>query len=136
MLIELRTPKDASLVVVHWSKFGTHRLYIDTPDGEHVGWVDLKTGRRSLAMPLLAHEFEVAVNAAEQARIVDLVRSERAVRIAEDEVQPAVMRHAYRGKAAYSRWELGPCGNRLIAEDDPLVSEDPHRAYLNAVSVR
>ncbi len=53
------------LVVVLWSMFGARRLYVDTPDRRHVGWVDLNTGHRSLVMTELADAFDAAVAEAE-----------------------------------------------------------------------
>jgi hypothetical protein len=52
---------DGSLVVVTWSNWGKHRLCVNTVDGDQVGWVDLDTGERSLAMPGLASEFDAAI---------------------------------------------------------------------------
>jgi hypothetical protein len=49
------------LVVVLWSMFGARRLYVDTADRRHVGWVDLNTGHRSLVMPELESAFDAAV---------------------------------------------------------------------------
>jgi len=142
-LSEHPTPLNAPLVVVHWSKFGTHRLYVDTADGQHVGWVDLKTGRRSIAFPEFAPAFEIAVTEAETARAAELAQDERRqqleVCVSDDQADepPTLMRHAYRGKAAYSSWELGPSGNRLMAEEPrQLVLVDPRSAYLNAVGAR
>ena len=139
---DLSYAKNAPLVVVPWSKFGTRRLYVDTADGRHVGWVDLKTGRRSLAIPGLAQAFDVAVTEAEAALAADHTQKWRGDLLevcgADNPAdgEPALMRHAYRGKCAYSSWELGPGGNRLVAEDlDQLVSVDPHWAYLGSTFV-
>jgi hypothetical protein len=176
-LSEPSDAKNAPLRVVPWSKFGTHRLYVNTADGQQVGWVDLKTGHRSLAMPELASAFEIAVTAAEdtqteaadsdtprsaieqaielaliaglaslQAREsmpADLAESRPAkhleVRIAPDneaDERPALMRHAYRGKFAYSSWDVGARGKRLVADElDRPVSLDPRWAYLNSTSI-
>jgi len=54
---------DQSLVVVPLSKWGKHRLYVNTADGAQVGWVDLDTGERSLVILELAFEFEAAIQA-------------------------------------------------------------------------
>ena len=67
LLSEPSFAMNAPLVVVPWSKFGTRRLYVSTRAGKHVGWVDLKTGSRSLAMPALASAFDIAVSEAEDA---------------------------------------------------------------------
>ncbi len=52
---------DQSLVVVPLSNWGKHRLYVNTADGQQVGWVDLDTGERSLVILELAFEFEAAI---------------------------------------------------------------------------
>jgi hypothetical protein len=52
---------DQSLVVVPLSNWGKRRLYVNTADGEQVGWVDLDTGERSLVILELAFEFEAAI---------------------------------------------------------------------------
>ncbi len=52
---------DGPLVVVPWSKWGKRRLYVSTADGDRVGWVDLDTGERSLAVSGRASEFEAAI---------------------------------------------------------------------------
>jgi hypothetical protein len=52
---------DKPLSVVALSMWGKRRLYVNTADEEQVGWVDLDTGERSLAMPGLASEFEAAI---------------------------------------------------------------------------
>jgi hypothetical protein len=67
MLTEPSDAMNAQLVVVPWSHFGTHRLYVHTADGRLVGWVDEKTGHRSLAMPEFASAFKVAVPGTEDA---------------------------------------------------------------------
>ena len=53
--------RDQSLVVVPLSIWGKHRLYVNTADGQQVGWVDLDTGERSLVILELAFEFEAAI---------------------------------------------------------------------------
>jgi hypothetical protein len=154
----------APLVTVPWSKFGARRLYIDTPDGQHVGWVDLNTGHRSLAMPELAPAFMIAVSIAEDAstprRALDQAiefalitghspvspsepapaeapRPQPEVSVAHDHAidDLVTMRHAYRGKHAFADWEVGTCGKRLVAEElDQHVSSGPRMAYLNSMS--
>jgi hypothetical protein len=143
LLSELTPSKNVPLVAVPWSKFGSRRLYVHTADGHLVGWVDLKTGHRALVQTELALAFELALSEAEVARIADLTQSRRAQQLevcaGDDQAdeQPTPMRHAYRGKRAYSTWELGPCGNRLVADEprQPVVV-DPHWAYLNSASAR
>ena len=49
------------LEVVRWSRYGKRRLYVNTPVGTAVGWVDLNTGERWLAMPDLAEVFEATI---------------------------------------------------------------------------
>ena len=53
--------RDQALVVVPLSNWGKHRLYVNTLDGQQVGWVDLDTGERSLVILELAFEFEAAI---------------------------------------------------------------------------
>lgn len=162
---------DSPLVVVPWSKFGTRRLYVDTPDGRHVGWVDLNTGHRSLAMPELAPSFMIAISEAEDAlpprRALDeaiesaLIAGQAALHASEstpastpqDRPEPQLgasvpaghradeptttMRRAYRGKQAFSSWEVGARGKRLVADDlDRPAPMDPRLAYLNSTSVQ
>jgi hypothetical protein len=147
MLTEPSDAMNAQLVVVPWSKFGTHRLYVHTADGHLVGWVDEKTGHRSLARPEFASAFQVAVpgtedaptaanaptprRALEEAIEFALIAGyaaldstpapeARHLQICSDnqaEDQAAPMRRAYRGKLAYSSSELGAGGKRLVAEE-------------------
>jgi hypothetical protein len=159
----------APLVAVPWSKFGARRLYIDTADGQHVGWVDLNTGHRSLVMPELAPAFSLAMSEAEEARTprraldqaieFALITGHAALQTSEatpavapqaqpqaqpqariaaddtDEDQFVTMRRGYRGKQAFSSWEVGASGKRLVADDlDQHVSSGPRMAYLNSVS--
>lgn len=138
--------KNAPLVVVPWSKFGSRRLYVDTADGQHVGWIDLKTGHRVLAMPELSAAFELALaeaddTAEDSPTSPQLLHAHDFAVLAgqthkEASEPPAVMRHAYRGTSAYSTWDLGPSGRRLIVEEqDHLASLDARFAYLNPTSV-
>ncbi len=158
---ETSNANDAPLVAVPWSKFGARRLYIDTPDGQHVGWVDLNTGHRSLAMPELAPAFSLAMSEAEEARTprraldqaiefalitghaahhasdpTPIVAPKASVAAdAGDDEQFVTMRRGYRGKQAFSSWEVGARGKRLVAEDlDQHVASGPRMAYLNSVS--
>lgn len=50
-----------SLAVVRWRKHGHDRLYVKTLQGEDVGWVDVRTGRRTLHRTDLIEEFEDAL---------------------------------------------------------------------------
>ena len=52
---------EQALVVVPLSNWGKHWLYVNTADGQQVGWVDLDTGERSLVILELAFEFEAAI---------------------------------------------------------------------------
>jgi hypothetical protein len=137
--------------------FGARRLYVDTADGRHVGWVDLNTGHRSLVMPELASAFETAVSEAEDARtprralaqaiefalIAGLAAEDRpesvpqaeaAVETFTEEPSPD-MRRAYRGKQAFSTWDLGARGKRLVADElDRPATMDPRWAYQNFAS--
>jgi hypothetical protein len=161
---ETSNANNAPLVAVPWSKFGARRLYIDTPDGQHVGWVDLNTGHRSLAMPELAPAFSLAMSEAEEVRAprhaldqaiefaliaghaahhesestpVVAPQAEPQVSVADDhdDDQVVTMRHGYRGKQAYSSWEVGARGKRLVADDlDQHIASGPRMAYLNSVS--
>ncbi len=78
------------LEVVRWSRYGKRRLYVNTPVGTPVGWVDLNTGERWLALPDLAAAFETAIADLEAAipapytprRALDQVRVNAAPRYA------------------------------------------------------
>jgi len=146
MLSEPSDLDKARLTVVPWSMFGTRRLYVDTADGQHVGWVDLKTGHRSLAVPEHAPASEAAVSGAitprralEEAIEAALVAGHAAFH-AQDSApapdkhddEPASMRHAYRGTKAYSDWDLSPCAKRLVEDELELLAEDPRWVYLNS----
>jgi len=162
---ETSNANNAPLVAVPWSKFGARRLYIDTPDGQHVGWVDLNTGHRSLAMPELAPAFMLAMSEAEEARpprraldqVIEfaLIAGPSPVDVSEPapavapQAQPqasvsaddrddehfVTMRRGYRGKQAYSSWEVGARGKRLVAEElDQYIASGPRMAYLNSIS--
>ncbi|MDQ3972901.1 MAG: NERD domain-containing protein [Actinomycetota bacterium] len=49
------------LTVQRWRRYGKDRLYVNTADGQPVGWVDLLTGERILKRPKLREAFERAV---------------------------------------------------------------------------
>jgi hypothetical protein len=43
------------------------------------------------------------------------------------------MRHAYRGKKAFSDWDLSPRGTRLVADElDGPAATDPRWAYQHS----
>ena len=156
------------LVVVLWSMFGARRLYVDTADRRHVGWVDLNTGHRSLIMPELASAFDAAVagadtdtdtpstprraleEAIESALIDGLATQEPpeaeslpeplAARMADGVAdifseEESAMRHAYRGKQAYSDWDVSARGARLAADevDRPSVARWAYQSAALAV---
>ena len=161
-LLSLHESTDATdvLVVVPWSQFGARRLCVDTTDGRHVGWVNLDTGQRSLAIPELEPAFEIAVSesavsesadastprwalaqAIEFALIEGLASQGRTEAPPEATVpagtaggdHSAAMRHAYRGKKAFSDWDLSARGTRLVADElDGPASTDPRGAYQNS----
>ena len=168
-LSPVESPADPSdvaspLVVVLWSMFGARRLYVDTVDRRHVGWVDLNTGHRSLIMPDLASAFDAAVadtdtastprraldEAIESALVEGLAAQERpeaeplpeplaermmdgvADILSEEE---SAMRHAYRGKQAFSDWDVSARGARLAADevDRPSVARLAYQSAALAV---
>lgn len=49
------------LVARRWTRQGRDRLYVTTPAGERVGWVDMVTGQAMLQKSVLAGEFNRAV---------------------------------------------------------------------------
>lgn len=51
-------------MVVPSSRWGLRRLYVNTGDGERVGWMDLDTGNRSLTLPELKTRFDAALREA------------------------------------------------------------------------
>lgn len=55
------TSDGSGLTVARWSRFGMRRLYVNTADGVQVGWVDLVSGERTLALPDMAAAFEAAI---------------------------------------------------------------------------
>jgi hypothetical protein len=59
---QTRVQDAPTLVANRWSRYGKHRLYVNTVDGQQVGWADLDSGERVLSMPELADAFQVAVD--------------------------------------------------------------------------
>ena len=55
------TTDGSALTVIRWFKYGKRRLYVNTADGVQVGWVDLVSGERTLALPAMAAAFEAAI---------------------------------------------------------------------------
>jgi len=118
---------DRSLVVVPWSNWGKHRLSVNTADGDQVGWVDLDTGERSLAMPELASEFEAAL---ERHAEEDDYQPRRGV------ISPA--EHARTGAYTVRRFEPTPIdlstNRHMVAEElDELVALDSRWSYINSI---
>ncbi|MDQ7993570.1 MAG: nuclease-related domain-containing protein [Propionicimonas sp.] len=148
---------DVGLVVTDWSKWGRHRLYVDTRDGRPVGWLDQDTGQRSLEDPAFAPAFEAALQQASAAGdapdysprrtfvapAVDLAGrrpgEQLEARIAATldaggELQPA--RPGFEGRHAYSSWELGVLGEQAVARQlDRLAGLDPRWRFLNSIPV-
>jgi hypothetical protein len=54
-------PDVDDLVVTRWRAPDENRVYVTTPTGEPVGWVDIDSGARQLDRPDLEDRFEVAV---------------------------------------------------------------------------
>jgi hypothetical protein len=54
-------PDVDDLVVTRWRAHDENRVYVTTPTGEPVGWVDIDSGARQLDRPDLEDRFEVAV---------------------------------------------------------------------------
>ncbi len=125
MLSDLSETTTAPMVVDPWSESAARRLQQDSTDSQ--------TPRRALEQAI---EFAlIAGQASLQAH--GSVRPDESLADDGSDAESTPMRHAYRGKRAYSDWELGARGKRVLVEDvDPLVALDPHWAYLNAVSVR
>ncbi|HEY5185653.1 MAG TPA: hypothetical protein VIM19_12275 [Actinomycetes bacterium] len=51
-----------TLTVSRWTKYGKDRLYVNTPDGQRVGWLDLATGQTSIERPELTDAFQAALS--------------------------------------------------------------------------
>lgn len=51
------------LVVRRWTRYGNDRLYVSTPAGAKVGFLDLLTGESTVERPDLADQFHEAVSA-------------------------------------------------------------------------
>jgi hypothetical protein len=150
----------APLVVVTWSRYGKHRLYVQTADKQNVGWVDLDTGQRSLDRPELAAEFETALSEAplldpagfysprrtfthSPDPAADLMANRPGEQLeaqmaaaVEAGLEPEPVRPDFQGKRAYSSWQLGVLGERMVAEElDRLVALELGWAYLNSIPV-
>ena len=52
------------LILKPWDRFGKSRIYVNTAEGERVGWFDRKTGERTLDMASLAAEFHHEIDQA------------------------------------------------------------------------
>ena len=150
---------ESGLVVVAWSNWGKHRLYVNTAEDEQVGWLDRDTGEPHLGLPHLAAEFEAALQEAAvreesvqspprrvvpepvvdlaerrpgehlQSTIDSLERSGR-------ELKPAAPPD-FEGRRAYSSWHLGLLGEQAVAAElERLVELDPRWSFLNSIPVR
>ncbi|MCC6496449.1 MAG: hypothetical protein IT193_09340 [Propionibacteriaceae bacterium] len=125
MLSDLSGTTTASMVVDPWSESAARRLQQDSTDSQ--------TPRRALEQAI---EFAlVAGQASLQAH--GSVSYDESLADDRSDAESAPMRHAYRGKRAYSDWELGARGKRVLVDDlDQVVALEAHLAYLNAASVR
>jgi hypothetical protein len=56
-----REPDVDDLVVSRWRTHDEDRIYVTTPTGDPVGWVDIVSGARALDRPELEDRFEVTV---------------------------------------------------------------------------
>jgi hypothetical protein len=50
------------LKVTRWARYGQERLYVNTADGQRVGWLDVKTGKSTFDIPDLAAAFLAALD--------------------------------------------------------------------------
>ena len=145
------------MIVVKWSRWDKHRLYVNTSDERTVGWLDLDTGERRLEEPSLASAFEAALREAESRDerggyaprrtlpdpALDLAHRRPGEHLeahiaasleAGRELKPAVP--GFEGRRAYSSWELGVEGEQMVAEElERLVALDPRWGFLNSIPV-
>lgn len=56
-----REPDVDDLVVTRWRTHDENRIYVTTPTGDPVGWVDIDTGARHVDRAELEDRFEVTV---------------------------------------------------------------------------
>jgi hypothetical protein len=61
VIAENATGMAENVSVKRWRRFGMDRVYVNTADGDRIGWVDLGTGERVIESPAHAHIFERAV---------------------------------------------------------------------------
>lgn len=145
----------SGLVVVKWSNWGKHRLYVNTADERRVGWLDLDTGEPTIEMPELKRDFEAALHEAASLEeqvgeaprrtisdpVTDLAdrrpgeHLEAQIAAAAESGQELRPAHPdFQGKHAYSAMELGVLGERAVAEElDRLVILDQRWAFLNSI---
>jgi hypothetical protein len=50
------------LTTHEWFRYGKRRVYVKTPDGDQVGWVDLNTGKRTIEQPQWADQFQATID--------------------------------------------------------------------------
>jgi hypothetical protein len=50
------------LMTHEWFRYGKRRVYVKTPDGDQVGWVDLNTGKRTIEQPQWADQFQATID--------------------------------------------------------------------------
>ncbi len=143
------------LVVVEWSRWGQHRLYVKTVDEQAVGWFDRETGYRQLDLPEFALAFDAAVREATANRDtaldyapqrvmadpdVDLI-GRRAGELLADRIaalSAAGRLHPpqpdFEGRRAYSSWELGQLGEQHVAAElERLADLDPRWSFINSI---
>ena len=126
---------ETGLIVVKWSKWGKHRLYVNTADDRTVGWLDVDSGEPTLDMPELKPDFEAALQEARAIEetvgyvprrtiadpVLDLAfrrpgeHLEQQIAAASEagrELKPA--QPDFPGRRAYSAMELGVLGERAV----------------------
>lgn len=129
---------DQSLVVVPWSNWGKHRLYVNTADGAQVGWVDLDTGERSLVMLELAFEFEAAIQSHDEE---EQYQPRRGVVTSAQNSRSTGAYTVHRfgsipGTRSYAGSEPEAHHEPTVAEElDDLVALDPRWACIGAIPV-
>lgn len=148
---------ETGLIVVKWSKWGKHRLYVNTADDRTVGWLDVDSGEPTLDMPELKPDFEAALQEARAIEetvgyvprrtiadpVLDLAfrrpgeHLEQQIAAASEagrELKPA--QPDFPGRRAYSAMELGVLGERAVADElNQLVGLDPRWAFVNSIPV-
>lgn len=120
--VEASATVSSPLVVTRWLRYGKRRLYVKTADGTEVGWVDLVSGERSLAMAELADAFEAAI-AAKQSDVPEPCTARRAL---EEQVRKKSVRTAVVASEYVDRW-IGPrAGSLRVERQEPARTK--HRS--------